>query len=700
MGGGQDISLMIKAGTNIVSAITSKSYLKDNSIEPKVRFADRHSLDTMAPRSVESKILTSYHLTLRFDIMAFNLYLTSMDNSYVGPDFNWSSGHKVADIDVQEGVYDLLINTVDFMNSGDEFYVFLHGLNVNKNIDSTINLIEKATHIIQLQGMDENHFPIISNDSTLKYESKFVMIEFPEPFVFQNASFCMTGFDKDYLRFSDVDSAFKIGLHQEAVRQGQMYLLDLGHLNGVWSDTVLQTTPESYNSMIQTFQTSPSSKNNYLSFGIGLISQLRGDPIYGMYTSFLSDNPDYPSHNNDTLTVFLNNTFLTENRLNLAGEVDFWENTPENGAPNKKIRGKSFYIAEGDSICFSWFYPPVKADYQIPDNSQLSIGKTAPFSCTYSANDDSSIFCYSDIDGQGNEIRHIDEYSSTYFIKQGTDILQSDTLFKFEQPYSIPGPGPFSFSITDNNFYIRGLQGELSIQNDFNLPSIDPNPPVLTSFKILNAGGMVSDVFHYNEQASLQFSAGDFIENNINHVASCNVYWKKYDDQTWTPLPTSEISEYFDSLFMYGQYFVTDLTTVLNQCTDTAYIDIKIALLDQSNNIMSETIHPAFQAIGPLVGMPDNKLNNCTLNLRVIPNPINQSSIIIFDLKETTGVTLTLYDIFGQRIKEAFFNVFDPGKNRISLDKTNFELTNLKRGIYLLKLETVKEIDACKIVIR
>lgn len=614
-------------------------------------------------------------------------------------DFSWSGGHTVGEIDVEEGLYDIFVNTYDFINSGDEMYVFLHGLNVVSDIDTTINLTETANHYLYFHGMDENHVLLLPDDTTLITNDKLISVEFPSPFVFQSATVSIGGFEKDYVRFSDVNPGYNIIVGQSNVKkEGTMYVLDLGHLDGISADTVLESNPDVYTKMTNVFFESPSAKNDYLTFGPGIISRLRDDPYFWMNTAFTSYNTDYPSHNRDTLIVYMNNVFRNSDLDNLVGEVDFWETVPEYGAPEKNIRGKLFYITTGDTIQFSWFYPPAKPDYNVPGNSVVSFGNSTPFISTYSVNDETSIFNYSDVFGQSNETRTLDDYSSMYYIKQGTDVLQSDTLFRFEQPYTIPGSGPYSFSITDSNYYIRGLQGKITSQNNFNIPSSDPNPPVLTSFKILRSDGIICESFTSNEQASLHFSAADFINGEIYNISNVYSYYKKYNEETWTPIQVQEKPEFFDSIFQYGQYFIGDLTSVINSCVDTTFIDLKIVLMDESSNITEEISHPAFQVREVGVGIHENTQSHSEINLKIFPNPINNKSKITFDLYQKSDVRMTTTSLDGQFIGTALYMNLEPGRHAVNLSEINGKSSAISPGLYLLRVETDTAVQIVKLI--
>gem|GEM_PF-1816618 len=663
---------------------------KNKKVTPEIKFVKTPTSLKAIKQDMENRPgnRLTHHLTLRFDIMAMSIIMTSENHSY--GDFIWSNAHKVAELEAEEGQYDILIDAYDFMNSGDQLYVFLHDLNLTSDVDTTINLTESASHYLYFRGMDENGFPILPDDTTLLKNEKQISIEFPASFVFQSATMAVGGFPKDYFRFSDINSNYLIDVGQSNVRQGKMFVLDLGHLNGISEDVLLESDPENYKRMSAVFYESPSAKDDYLNFSTGIISRFHEDQYYWMYSYFESNNSDYSSHNQDTLIIYSSNVFRPENLCNFVGAFSFWEDLPEYGAPEKMLRTNPFYIMPGDTIQFCMFYPPVKADYKVQDNSVVSFGNSAPFANIYSVNDESTIFNYSTLYGQSHETRTLDNYSSLYYIMQGTDILQSDSLCNFIQPYTIPGSGPYSFSVTDSNYYINQLQGKLLVQTDFYLPNEDPDPPVLTSFKILNSDGLLSNSFKSDDHAFVHFSVADFTDNGINDISAVYLYYKKHNDENWTTLPVQEMTEFYDPVFRNGQYFIGDLTTIINVYPDTAFFtDLKLVVLDGANNILRESFYPAFKVSKDPVGIKNPDQSYHKLNILIYPNPANDELSIKLNNSESGMASLTIMDATGQMIVKKTFS-----------DKINLNVSSYPGGMYFVKINSATLNEVRKIVIK
>ena len=65
------------------------------------------------------------------------------------------------------------------------------------------------------------------------------------------------------------------------------------------------------------------------------------------------------------------------------------------------------------------------------------------------------------------------------------------------------------------------------------------------------------------------------------------------------------------------------------------------------------------------------------------PNPFNPSTTIVFDLKQTTGVTLEVYNTLGQKVATLVNDKMTAGPHEVT-----FDASNLASGIYLYRLNT------------
>ncbi len=682
---GKEIYLHGKNG--VMASFQYLNMDKNTEIIPEVKFANKPI--PVAPEKGEApqNAKNAHHLTLRFDIAASNIIMTSENNTYYGRrDFNWSESHKVAEIDAEEGLFDIMIDAYD-NDYDDQLYVFLHNLSLSSDVDTTINLRDMATHYLYFHGMDEKGIPLLSNDTTLLMNRKLIVFEYPARFIFQAASFFLGGEQKDYVRLSDISSDFLITLGQGNVRQGKMYVIDLGYLNGISEDVTLESNPDDYKHMSMVFQKPPSAEEeNYLIFQTGTISRSRDDSNFLMYSYYEVWNTKYIYNSLDTLTIYLSNVFHTETLRNFVGAVSFWENIPDYDSPEKTIVTSPFYLMpDSDSVQFCNFYPPVKADYKVLNNSVVNFGNSAPFANIYSVNSESSIFNYTSLYGQCNEARNLDNYASFYTIMQGTDILRTDTLSNFEEPYTVTASGPYSFSVTDSNFYVNGIRGIMEVLTNFDLSNEDSNPPTLTSFKILDSNGLIQSQFTTNDQAIVHFSAADYSDEGFNDLSTVSLYYKKHDDETWNNLDIQEMPGYYDPVFNHGQYFIGNLTPVI-QASTAAFYDLKIEVTDNAGNLFQESLSPAFEVLNNAT--IEEPVQPYQLSLHAYPNPV--TDVLAIEYSGRGPCSINILDAQGNLVYKSITNENEQHINLKSL--------NLANGIYFIQMTSNSKTIAKKII--
>ncbi|HHI88059.1 MAG TPA: T9SS type A sorting domain-containing protein, partial [Candidatus Cloacimonetes bacterium] len=89
----------------------------------------------------------------------------------------------------------------------------------------------------------------------------------------------------------------------------------------------------------------------------------------------------------------------------------------------------------------------------------------------------------------------------------------------------------------------------------------------------------------------------------------------------------------------------------------------------------------------------DDPHQNSTLNLTAAPNPFHDYISISFSLLEPQQVTCALYNIRGEKIDILFSELFPSGINVY-----DWNIQNLKSGVYFLKLQTQQTKEIQKII--
>lgn len=673
----------------------------------KIKFSkpilEKEDPDKLIRPFIENK--ETHHLTLSFDEpMGSNteLIITSNVDSYGKYDLTWSDDKLTGEIDLPENTYQIFAECNYWQTTGNIAFVFIHDLNVNMDKDTIISYSSMANHEIDSKCFDENGILLDPSDTTLLRQQKIINIEFPTTCLFESCTVISNIKPSGKIRFSDVNNDYKIIINNFYVRFNKLYITDIGQLNGLTKDTVIQNIPLEYKKMDAVIHSSPSSlSTNYLTFEYGGIS--RYGTTYMLYL-FGSTNDDHPFANLDTLHVFMKNKEMPENRSLVAfvSGINFWESFPsEEEFPAPKIISDPFHINVSDSIVFTkWNVSAASPQY--PDNSVVDLGNTAPFNTATFQNNmmgENTIYGYSISYGQTNEERQMDNRFSIYEIKKGDEILASDTISNFIDPFTVTGQGVYTFNITNNNYVVNDQSGQGIFEASFDIGNADANPPVISSFKLLNSENFITNSFKNNEFATILLSSFDYNYSTykLNEPSSVLVFYKKFDSNDWSVLNMIENPTLFDSV-NYGSFYTCDFSPALTQFTTSGYLDLKIVSADNAGNTATQILHPAAY-VENNVGIPQI-INNEKGALQIYPNPVADNSVISFNLTQNSNVKLSVYNINGQLMEALLDKTMKKGNHQISWNTTNYSGEKLTSGIYLLKLETGNTVKISKVIVK
>jgi hypothetical protein len=81
------------------------------------------------------------------------------------------------------------------------------------------------------------------------------------------------------------------------------------------------------------------------------------------------------------------------------------------------------------------------------------------------------------------------------------------------------------------------------------------------------------------------------------------------------------------------------------------------------------------------------------------PNPFNSSTMIGFDIPKTESVTITLYDIIGQKIGTLLYNKMKAGKHAVKWNGRNNKGLTVPSGIYFYRFESGNRIETRKMML-
>ena len=111
----------------------------------------------------------------------------------------------------------------------------------------------------------------------------------------------------------------------------------------------------------------------------------------------------------------------------------------------------------------------------------------------------------------------------------------------------------------------------------------------------------------------------------------------------------------------------------------------KIKITDINNENLSDLSDNTFSINGGVVGVNDN--NNAVKEYRLFqnyPNPFNPSTVIEFALPAQSNVTISVFNIIGQKVAVLFKGTENAGNHSVT-----WNAQNLSSGVYFYKIDAV-----------
>ncbi|HZW39214.1 MAG TPA: T9SS type A sorting domain-containing protein [Ignavibacteriaceae bacterium] len=173
------------------------------------------------------------------------------------------------------------------------------------------------------------------------------------------------------------------------------------------------------------------------------------------------------------------------------------------------------------------------------------------------------------------------------------------------------------------------------------------------------------------------------------YTLSSPIYYKVFRSiggGSWTLVDTTSLTEYVDTT-------VTIVTTPGQQGTASYYIIA--SKINKPLAVKSDTI------IYTIYGGLEKEGNEAALRYEYnleqnYPNPFNPQTTISYELKEDCFVSIKIYDLLGNQVKELVNENKSKGRYSINLDINNL---NISSGIYFYTINAGKYIDTKKMVI-
>jgi hypothetical protein len=102
-----------------------------------------------------------------------------------------------------------------------------------------------------------------------------------------------------------------------------------------------------------------------------------------------------------------------------------------------------------------------------------------------------------------------------------------------------------------------------------------------------------------------------------------------------------------------------------------------------ADNIIAQRIYTNGRVGGDTTAIDDEPQLPFNFDLKTYPNPFNGNTTLRFDLPNNDDITLSLYNLIGQKLTKLALGNFPAGINRITLD-----LSKYPSGVYFMKLTT------------
>lgn len=289
------------------------------------------------------------------------------------------------------------------------------------------------------------------------------------------------------------------------------------------------------------------------------------------------------------------------------------------------------------------------------------------------------------------EARYDDLKSGKYSIyNDAGQKLIDDKLDIVREPFPVD-PGKYRIEIEAQGYFVSNVKGKITLTNNVDLSKPIPDPPIITSLRMLNANKRPANNFVKNEQSEVRFSSKIFaVADQLPINDSTKVYYRKYKTSSWMPLPVSFIKSDANK---EGSIYSASLASATS--VDSVAIDLKMRFVDATGNSTEQILSPAF-TVGNWFDDGTTPVENEPQYPREFalyqnfPNPFNPSTTIRYDVPKTDGVKLIVYDMLGREVRTLVNEIKQGGKYTIQFNGSKFS-----SGLYFIRL-TVGQHTALK----
>lgn len=603
---------------------------------------------------------------------------------------------------VAKGEYDL----ISLFSGADEKMVMKEKLAIDGFMNLSIRA-EEATHRISLDGKDEQGRRL----SSLSNVTNNYLFLFPDSS--RNLYWGLLGYP-DQLLVSNVSERYVIvsAQHQESIAdEPNIRVVQHQPIRGLYQDRSLANTPADFVMQHLKIKYPPHGSYRDIRFPSGFSAHIRGHAWFyyqdaGAIKPTRLQAPEWNGKLYQTPDAIENFRFTTSG---IARDLPL---NPETIREDWIAAGS--YGVAADSM--GRFFPRLRpADYLSPDGGEMSFGGAPVFGLVYHFNNqigNANITADVEAFGSLNELRPADISRSRYDIYDdqhrliASGELDDSSLLKVP-PIDVT-PGHYRLEISHTNYFVEGVRGRATFKTDFDLRREDPDPAFFTSLRLLDSQNLAVGRVENGDAAKLVFSAADVFVTKLGNsfhasyrpiiVDSTRLLLKEHGSDSWLQIESVPVLE--DTTLSYvlirratGWLYTAELSAFTH--FDSAAIDLKINVQDQSGNITELILEPAFAVgkFGTVVSVKEQPSdeNSLPLAYRLYPshpNPFNPSTVIAFDLPHTGRVVLKIYDMLGRVVETLLDEIIPAGSHKITWNAAGSNHRLLTSGVYICRMQT------------
>ena len=343
-----------------------------------------------------------------------------------------------------------------------------------------------------------------------------------------------------------------------------------------------------------------------------------------------------------------------------------------------------YFSIINDSL-FNGFIPNVfTSSYRSPNNGTMTFGTSPVYIMNLSYNNSfgSSILFNPIFFGALNEERYADGAKGIYRIFNNAGQKLKEDKLNVARSVFPADPGKYRIEVESENYFVKNARGKITLTNDVNTALPVPDAPYITSFRLVNGKNITADNFAQNEPAQILFTSKIFsFLPQLPVPESTKVFYRQFRSAEWKPL---SVINTFNDLDLEGSVFSASLAPAT--AVDSAAVDLRVRIVDQSGNITDQTLSPAF-SVGNWIdhgATPVESDDEIPLNFALYqnyPNPFNPSTTIRYDVPVQDVVRLVVYDILGREV-----SIVENGVHAAGRYSSNFNAEKISSGVYFYRL--------------